>query len=594
MPVSKLSSLTLNQIPKEVFLVLGGISGSDNDAFESHFDPVVAKRIPNNEKILIGPNNVWQSGKYYTPYSINVTSNHYVLNSSNNVVYLCVSNNSNNDTLTLVNVSSVIPSHTTPTIAQSEDGYSWIPIFRIDPAQYKFISNTDLPLSEISFQVDYNSFTEKFQPLCGSGITSFGCCCLYFKENSVDEITAEVYSQGDVTNETIFSDCYECQKLADALDREVIFLSGQTAGSITSSSTGENPLCPATKTIQTIAEQLESNKYITIPGSSNEFAYNLISNFTNSAGILFARIDLTGITTANRRVTTSNPSVTIIDPTGSGAVVNLKTVQISEYLHEVVGIQMTSSGSGYDGIPDHKVVGLVKNHPLNNAITLDIFPEGMFEQSTQFVSPTSYKIITSITTDSLLDVIASPKLTKYAILTDPLYYDSAAPVKYTKNNADYFTLEERILCGQCLSIDTNLSIESPLAPVVSTVSGLPRLYPSPVTSSQVVSNSSNSGYSVYISAIKKASDNQITFYKGATTFTTTGVALYTTDTKNSITLGDTILIGQTSYRTLYKEPPIIDKITGKYVSSGLLENSISNTLTETTKSYSFNISINTV
>ena len=184
MPVSKLSSLTLNQIPKEVFLVLGGISGSNNDAFESHFDPVVAKRIPNNEKILIGPNNVWQSGKYYTPYSINVTSNHYVLNSSNNVVYLCVSNNSNNDTLTLVNVSSVIPSHTTPTIAQSEDGYSWIPIFRIDPAQYKFISDRDLPLPEIAKAVDYNSFTEKFQPLCGSGITSFGCCCLYFKENS--------------------------------------------------------------------------------------------------------------------------------------------------------------------------------------------------------------------------------------------------------------------------------------------------------------------------------------------------------------------------------------------------------------------------
>ena len=590
MPVSKLSSLTLNQIPKEVFLVLGGISGSNNDAFESHFDPVVAKRIPNNEKILIGPNNVWQSGKYYTPYSINVTSNHYVLNSSNNVVYLCVSNNSNNDTLTLVNVSSVIPSHTTPTIAQSDDGYSWIPIFRIDPAQYKFISDRDLPLSEISsIEVDYNSFTEKFQPLCGSGITSFGCCCLYFKENSVDEITAEVYSQGDVTNETIFSDCYECQKLADALDREVIFLSGQTAGSITSSSTGENPLCPATKTIQTIAEQLESNKYITIPGSSNEFAYNLISNFTNSAGILFARIDLTGITTAYRQVTTSNPSVTIIDPTGSGAVVNLKTVQISEYLHEVVGIQMTSSGSGYDGIPDHKVDGLVKNHPLNNAISLDIFPEGMFEQSTQFVSPTSYKIITSITTDSLLDVIASPKLTKYAILTDPLYYDSAAPVKYTKNNADYFTLEEKVLCGQCGNPNTaNNNIIAP------TISGLPRLYPSQVTSSQVVSNSSNSGYSVYISAIKQKLNGQITYYNGPNAVDTTGVALYTTDTKNSIALGDTILIGQTSYRAVFKDPPIIDKISGKYVSSGLLENAISNTLTETTKSYSFNISINTV
>lgn len=589
MPVSKLSSLTLNQIPKEVFLVLGGISGSDNDAFESHFDPVVAKRIPSNEKILIGLNNVWQSGKYYTPYSINVTSNHYVLNSSNNVVYLCVSNNSNNDTLSLVNVSSVVPSHTTPTIVQSDDGYSWIPIFKIDPAQYKFISNTDLPLSEISIQVEYNSFTEKFQPLCGSGITSFGCCCLYFKENSVDEITAEVYSQGDVTNETIFSDCYECQKLADALDREVIFLSGQTAGSITSSSTGENPLCPATKTIQTIAEQLESNKYITIPGSSNEFAYNLISNFTNSAGILFARIDLTGITTANRRVTTSNPSVTIIDPTGSGAVVNLKTVQISEYLHEVVGIQMTSSGSGYDGIPDHKVVGLSTNHPLNNAITLDIFPEGMFEQSTQFVSPTSYKIITSITTDSLLDVIGSPKLTKYAILTDPLYYDSAAPVKYTKNNADYFTLEEKVLCGQCGN--PNTANNNAIAP---TISGLPRLYPSQVTSSQVVSNSSNSGYSVYISAIKQKLDGTITYYNGPNAVNTTGVALYTTDTKNSIALGDTILIGLTSYRAVFKDPPIIDKISGKYVSSGLLENAISNTLTETTKSYSFNISINTV
>ena len=64
MPITpNLTSLTLNTIPEEIFLVLGGLSGGD-DATDQKSNFIFGKRIADNEKVLIGPNNIWQSGKY--------------------------------------------------------------------------------------------------------------------------------------------------------------------------------------------------------------------------------------------------------------------------------------------------------------------------------------------------------------------------------------------------------------------------------------------------------------------------------------------------------------------------------------------------
>lgn len=592
MPITpNLTSLTLNTIPEEIFLVLGGLSGGD-DATDQKSNFIFGKRIADNEKVLIGPNNIWQSGKYYDPYIIN-GDNNYVLNSENNIVYLCVSNNVDNTT-DLANVSSVIPTHTTPTINQSSDGYSWIPLFKVDSDLNRFISKNDLPLPEIVVKPDYASFSEEYQALCGDGVTSFGCCCMYFKENSVDELTAEVYTKGDVTNETIFSDCYECQKLANALNREVLFLSGLTAGSISSDNTAENPLCPSTKIIKTTLEQLEENKYETVPGSSNEFAYNLLSNFENSSGIMFIRINLGSLTEAQKTISVSNPTFNIGDPTGTGALARFRTIQISEYSHKIIGVELVSSGTGYDAVPDIDLTNISTNSNLKNSISLGVFLGNIFENITQFISPKSYKIMSSVSTDMITETVGAGYLLNYGILVSPSYLESDAPVKYTKNNKDYFTFEQQLLCGLCGAVPTQVNNFVPNANQPWKLPGNLTLSDIDPGFADIVINGIIP-YGINLSALRRKSNNKVNYIDGnGDEYTITGLVAYSIDSTNAVNIGDVLSISGSNYNVMDISSPAINKMSGSYLSSGVLSSEIPNSTTIATRSYGFNISINMV
>ncbi|NBR07343.1 MAG: hypothetical protein EBT92_16485, partial [Planctomycetes bacterium] len=190
------------------------------------------------------------------------------------------------------------------------DTYVWLSLWKVDYTDYNFITGSELPLPDLSTDPVYTTFTQKYETLCGSqGTTSFGCCCLYFKDNFTDEITGEVYNEGDLTNEIIFSDCYECQKAAEAFNRDVIFLSGITVGGITSSHPSENPLCPATKTIQGLKERLEEDVYDLVPGSAKEFQYFQLKNH-NNLGIMSVSLDFSNLSEAERTISVANPTIT--------------------------------------------------------------------------------------------------------------------------------------------------------------------------------------------------------------------------------------------------------------------------------------------
>jgi hypothetical protein len=438
----------------EVHLVLGGLPGqTDPDVFVPEADPLIAKRVNNLEKCLIADNNIWQYGKQYTAWSPNASSNYYVYNPENRIVYLCTDNKPNNRTDEEAAISTEIPSHIQPEIKIYDDGYSWIPLFMVDISQLNFLSERDLPIPDLTGTKNYLSFTEKYSPLCGSGVTAFGCCCLYFKENSVDELTGEVYSAGDVTNETIFSDCFECQKLADALDREVLFLSGLTAGGITSSNTGENPLCPATKTIKTLQQQLESEKYILSPGSSREYALYLLNNFTNDKGILSARIDLGGITQSNYAYY-RDPVLTIRDKTGIGADIQLKTTTVTYTdigvnsatslfdIKLVTGIEVLNSGSNYTDVTDFNVTGSkLTAFNLDNKISLITFPDSFYNDPTVFVPAKRIRIKSTISSDEIVDNVATSSITKLAVLVNPKFYGSDAPAIFPEGDSSFRNLQ---------------------------------------------------------------------------------------------------------------------------------------------------------
>lgn len=425
----------------EFHLLLGGLSGgSDPYSFDPIIDSFIARRITDTETSLVADNNEWQYGKTYNAWAPGVVSNYYVYNPSNRTVYICTDNTPNGRVDETAGISTIIPSHSTPEIQTYDDGYSWIPYYKVDISQIEFLSKTDLPIPNLGKSQTHNTYADQFKSLCGTGVTTFGCCCLYFKESSVDELTGEIYQAGDLTNETIFSDCFECQKLADALDREATFLAGYTAGSITTSQTGENPLCPATKTIYTLQQQLDSEKYTLSPGSSREYALYLLNNFQNENGIMAARIDLSGLTDAQKTISTENPEITIKDATGTGARIRLLTVPVAYNRYMVTGIELINSGTNYSKVTDWELAGTI----VDNYITLVYFPSGFYNDPTVLTPGKRFRLKLQVTSDDLQNNVNVQQITKFAVLSNPKIYGSDAIAKYPSGDAAFRSLQTNV------------------------------------------------------------------------------------------------------------------------------------------------------
>lgn len=584
MPIINNSTLNNLQNSKELYLVLGGIPSLDTEDFNPKYDPTVMIRISEQEKCSIALNNIWQYSKIYYPYESNTSSNYYVLNELNNVVYICVSNNLNNIKNNQSNPSLFVPTIETPEIQKLDDGYSWFPVFRVDLSHYNFLSSTDLPIPQIQIINNYDTFSNKYKSLCVSGVTSFGTCCLYFKEAGYDDISGITHIKGQLSKENVFSTCYDCQKLGDALKREARFSALVGTTGITLGSTGGCPGCAKTTVIKETLSRLEDSINEIPIGSSNEFAYNCMSAFTSNSGIMTAVIDLDSLTLEEKTITTENPIVDIIDIDGTGALVKLRTTQISYNQYRIIGIEIISSGTGYS-IPDHKVTNTSFDNPINTAIHLSTFPIDLFEYPENIIPIKYQKISKNIETDQLIDIVASPNFTKYAILSDPLL-TTGEVIKNTDNNTNYYPLEHVMI----LSEDGNDS-----TPVSMAYSSLypPSNFNTVVSNTQNVRNYNNGQYQMYVSSIKTNTDNFVTYLNSNGSYSKVrGVALYVTDIENSAKLGDSVYVNGTAHTVVsINTAPRIDKNSGYYLTSGLLNSNIENLKDKTRKRHRFDIRI---
>lgn len=428
----------------ELQLVLGGIAETKTDEFVPTADALIAKRIPESDKSFIAKNNEWQTGKVYEQWDLSKTSNYYVYNPENRIVYLCTDNRTNNDLAQEVAMSTVLPSDIAPGVFKTSDGYSWCPLFKVDINQLKFLSKTDLPLPKLEKPQNFLTVSETYEDFCVDGVTNFGCCCLYYKENTTDPITGVSYDAGDLTNEIVFSKCYECQDIAQTSNKESIFLAGYTAG-IIGSATGPSAICPQSKTIKTFQEQLTEDQYDLAPGSSREYALYLLDNFTNELGIMAARIDLTGLTDQQKTVytTSPNPEITIIDPTGTGATARILTEQIGQDTHLVNGIELLTSGSGYSEVPDWSS----GNTFIDGAIQLIRFPKDFYNEPTQLVPEIKVKIKTQIASYQIKENVEAEQITKIAVMVNPKRFVDNSVIEEAPQNQTISNLQTKVFVG---------------------------------------------------------------------------------------------------------------------------------------------------
>jgi hypothetical protein len=309
---------------------------------------------------------------------------------------------------------------------------------------------------------------------------------------------------------------------------------------------------------------------------------------------MFIRINLGSLTEAQKTISVSNPIFNIGDPTGTGALARFRTIQISEYSHKIIGVELVSSGTGYNAVPDIDLTNISTNSNLKNSISVGVFPTNIFENIKQFIFPKSYKIITSVSTDMIIETVGADYLLNYGILVSPSSLESDAPVKYTKNNKDYFTFEQQLLCGLCGSLPIQVNnfvpnVNQPwLQPENLTLS---ETYSGPIN----IANSTIIPYGINVSALKRRPDGYVNYLTdNGDEYKITGLVAYSIDSTNAINIGDVLSINGSNYNIMNITSPDINKMSGTYLSSGVLSSEIPNSTAIATRSYGFNISINMV
>lgn len=267
-------------------------------------------------------------------------SNYYVLNETNNTVYLCISSNSlNRIDLFGTNNSTYVPSFETGVEYTYPDGYRWRRLYKIDSASRRFLTDNLMPVNDAVR--DYEEYPTAISleglasTVCSGSPGASGACGLYASKKEYDPSSETYTSSGSLWDSFVDVHCWRCYELAQRLGMHHRFIQGGVASDLPSSITIESNLSKIN------AAQLNPNSNEKLQASLSSYAQG------NDGEILSLFINLENVSYANRIVSVANPTVTITSATGTGASARLITYQDASGNHVVDGIELISGGSGY-------------------------------------------------------------------------------------------------------------------------------------------------------------------------------------------------------------------------------------------------------
>ena len=533
-----------NSLPENLFLVVGGREGSPQSTFDAS-DAFFAKRISKDSIARVINRIDWTENTIYEPWTNEITSenkNYYVLNPSNDIVYVCIKNNPKGRVdLSGSYLSTQAPTHTNGLQTYS-DGYQWLALFKLDYTQSLFQTSKEIPIPYFGVYKKFNTLTAQYTENCTSGITTFGACCLYHKNAYKDPFSGLTYTAGQLTDLTIFSTCSECSDLAKNLDKQKVFLSGMTAFGITTSHESYNPLCPLSVEAETLETNLQSNLDYINANSTSKFQYDAILNHKSiENGILAATINLGDLPPIQRRIGTANPTVNIIDPSGSGAEVKLLTTPISTGVHEIYGIEVISPGSGYV-FPSFYIEGY-QSSSFNDLISIYTYPNKLFEDPSIMIPPTSFVVRSEIGDSEIRNTVINTSFTKLALAKAVKDITSDAEIIHAEANTNIYTLQSKVLAKKT-DDDGGVSTTYFVPPSATLI----------VPTNGEIENITKNSYNAYVSSIKNT-DGRI--FDG--TNWKEGWELAVNDVSEAFEVGDEILIDNVSHTVISVENPTINK-----------------------------------
>jgi hypothetical protein len=349
----------------QYYMLLGNTSNTleandTNDAAITMWkDSEIAYKISRADTSAVVQNYTWSRSNVYIPWSsVNTNeSKYYIYNKTNGIVYLCLSNNIlNRKDLETKNASTIIPTHEF-NVVRYEDGYEWLPLYKITPSLLKFVSNNWIPVVSLDDFFENESLNKHNQILefCDENQGQTGNCGIYFKNNTSlpDSITGidSAFESGSLFTTLTNISCRQCFLLFEDAESEFV---AEFFGIETPTSTFA---IPTTKS--KVKKLIDNNTLSSV--SPYYWLYYANEYGIEDGCIISCFIDLSNFTESQLYVTTANPDVNIISTTGSGGSIRLKTYTNSLGEYVIEGIEIISRGSNYKDIKIEVPSGILKN-----------------------------------------------------------------------------------------------------------------------------------------------------------------------------------------------------------------------------------------
>lgn len=535
------------------FVFLGGISGGTSTAVDET-DISLVSRITKDEVSTVVPRLNWTTGVEYTPYYVTLSdaSKSYVLNPSNGIVYLCVGKNQPTGLVGDKSYpSSITPSHTVGAVTY-DDGYMWQALYKIDVATSKFLNSTVMPVSTL---YDYRqdnlagTFATKYDSLCTSK-GSTGSCYFYYTENSTDPVSGITYETGDrvlgfpETN-WLCSICHETGEKFGYKSYHIDSINKQ-------SQISRNPLDEVSQ---------DYSKGLLDPNSTDYIQQGNFSYVTELNHSIFSlQLDVSDLSLNDRKVTTQNPKVTVLDARGYGA-----TARITTYYDIVTnsfianGIELLTVGQDYVN-PQFRIDGAISNNLKGAIKAVVIDPPYVADPSIILPTP-RVSIVKKINNSDLSNTYATNQrsFTKVGILSNVLLQDNtnAATGLIAGEKVEYrATTQLTLQATGFVAIDPNIGIGD-----VSVIDEGDNTVTITTTEDAILTDAD------YNSKLVSLVDN------GDDTYTLE-VASADELTYDVLTTADTITIDEVDYTVTDRDFPVVRVDLVDYVATRVLDTSI--------------------
>lgn len=413
------------------YLLLGNTSTTFNsDSLEAHKtawkDAEVSYRVTKNNIVGVVKNNTWNRSSYYTPWKLGLATtvtNFYVYVPETGVVYLCISDNPyNRDDLSGDYVSTIKPSHQYG-IKRYDDGYAWMPLYKITPDLSKFVTSSWIPvISFDNLDIEGNQTTQyrrSVQFCDGFSTSTSGNCGIYFKNATripTSDSTFTTYQSGALFK-SITMTCNECFWLFEGEDDNYISV-------FYGSETASNSITVETK-LQEV-ERLIGEGSISV-NSSYKYLYDYyMNNEIEDGGFVWASINLVDKTQTDLEVRTPNPTITVNSMSGTGAQLRLTTFINGSGNYQINGIEIIEHGSGYSDYTldiDSSVLLGISEETLISLIDIKLdAPDNIGLDPLTILNCTNLMTNISVTTQELINsnIRVPDTVNFYALIDNPL------------------------------------------------------------------------------------------------------------------------------------------------------------------------------